>query len=426
MRFSSAIMPDPAPRPLHQTGQRIVEAPTIPPCPILPTLDQPKTIAVSPTLEAASGMPSPAAVLSPTVQEAEKHDAAGNHTEALNCLARATRAGDIEGKTRLARRLIIGDRAPLLPNDAVRFMAEAAREGSAEAAACMGLLLALGAHVRRNWNDALEAFAMAAERGWEPARTQLCVLAQDLELAAKAARFANVPETFRSAGPADIWKRLAESVGNALTSGIPQRKVLSADPAVHSVPYLITPEVCDWLIEQARPKLARARVYDSAVSKEVTHEARTNTAAIFSFPDVGLVHAFTQARMAAACGLPMQNMEASTVLHYDVGEQITNHYDFVNPKSAGYAEELQRNGQRIVTFLIYLNDGYQGGETDFPRLGFRHRGQRGEGLCFVNAFPNRDPDLRMLHAGRPVLQGEKWIVSQFIRDREFLITRREG
>lgn len=349
--------------------------------------------------------------LSADVLLAEEYDAAGNHTEAINCLARATKAGDVEGTTRLAKRLIMGDRAPLLPREGARFMADAANAGGAEAAALMGLLLTLGAYVPQSWNDGLDAFAVAAERGWEPARTQLGVLSKDRELASLACS---------PSPPADIWKRLAGSVAKALSSTISARQILSAEPIVHAVPNLVTTEVCDWLIKQSQPKLERAKVYDPDVNKDVAHETRTNTAATFKFLDLGLVHVFTQARIAAACGMPMQNMEASTVLHYDVGEQITNHFDFVNPKSAGYAEELRRNGQRVVTFLIYLNDDYEGGETDFPKLGVCHKGQRGEGLYFTNALPNGEPDLRMAHAGRPVIRGEKWIVSQFIRNREFL------
>ncbi len=85
--------------------------------------------------------------------------------------------------------------------------------------------------------------------------------------------------------------------------------------------------------------------------------------------------------------------------------------------SDDYAGEIARNGQRVITFIVYLNDDYDGGETAFPQLGFEHKGRRGGGIYFVNALPDLSPDKRMLHAGRPPTRGEKWIVSQFIRDR---------
>src|SRR5690606_35436408 len=125
-------------------------------------------------------------------------------------------------------------------------------------------------------------------------------------------------------------------------------------------------------------------------------------------------------RIAFATGLPVVNMEGATVLHYDVGEQITNHYDFVDPSIPDYEDEVRVRGERVITFLGYLNDDYDGGETDFPRLGVRHKGRRGDGLYFVNALSTGAPDLRSLHAGRPPLRSEKWILSQFVRNRRVL------
>jgi hypothetical protein len=70
----------------------------------------------------------------------------------------------------------------------------------------------------------------------------------------------------------------------------------------------------------------------------------------------------------------------------------------------------------MITFLLYLNEGYDGGETTFPELGIVHRGKRGEGLYFINSRNDRSADRQMLHTGSPPMRGEKWIVTQFIRD----------
>jgi hypothetical protein len=122
---------------------------------------------------------------------------------------------------------------------------------------------------------------------------------------------------------------------------------------------------------------------------------------------------------------PCTTWKGPTILHYSVGQEITNHFDFLNPDIPNYEEEVRRRGERIITFLIYLNDDYGGGETEFPELGVRHKGTRREGLFFVNALPSGKPDKRMVHAGRPPTSGEKWIVSQFIRNRPALNARAE-
>ena len=48
------------------------------------------------------------------------------------------------------------------------------------------------------------------------------------------------------------------------------------------------------------------------------------------------------------------------------------HGDFLQANTPELAQEVELRGQRSSTFLVYLNDGFEGGETDFPRLGFRY------------------------------------------------------
>ena len=189
-------------------------------------------------------------------------------------------------------------------------------------------------------------------------------------------------------------------------------------PRVSTFDDLVRPEICDVLISFADGRLERARVYDPAHRQEIVVAHRSNTVAVFGVDSIEVVHVLLQARMSAACGLAERCMEAPTVLHYAPGEEIREHYDFVDPNiSDDYPAEIARNGQRLVTFIIYLNDDYDGGETAFGKLGFEHKGRRGGGIYFVNALPDLSPDMRMVHAGKPTTRGEKWIVTQFIRDR---------
>jgi prolyl 4-hydroxylase len=71
----------------------------------------------------------------------------------------------------------------------------------------------------------------------------------------------------------------------------------------------------------------------------------------------------------------------------------------------------------VATFLAYLNDGYVGGETDFPRAGLRFKGAAGDALMFANVDLQGRPEPLSLHAGLPPGSGEKWVLSQWIRDR---------
>src|SRR5262249_7712565 len=113
---------------------------------------------------------------SPELDLARRYDAEGRHHEAINELARGTRGGNLACMRELGKRLLTGDRAPLLAPDGARFIAEAADSGDAEAAARVSALAALGLHRRQDWREALAWLVIAAQRGWQPARDQLVAL----------------------------------------------------------------------------------------------------------------------------------------------------------------------------------------------------------------------------------------------------------
>lgn len=171
------------------------------------------------------------------------------------------------------------------------------------------------------------------------------------------------------------------------------------------------------MIGLAAPRLMPAEVYDNDGLGSMSVSARTNTAAALDVLAVDVVSVFLTARMANSIGLPSQWFEAPTLLHYEPGEQFLPHFDFLSPDIPGQAEELARGGQRIGTLLVYLNEDYDGGETDFPRIRYRFKGRTGDALVFANVAPTGVPDRLTEHAGTPPTPGEKWLLSQWIRDR---------
>jgi prolyl 4-hydroxylase len=341
---------------------------------------------------------------------AAEHDAAGRHDEAVNELALATQAGDIDAMTALGKRLIVGDRAPLLPKDGAGLLLDAMQAGNAEAAVRLATMKALGAHTEQSWSAALALLVRAAVAGSESAQGQLNVLAGTAPAADP---------------PAGGWRGVAERIDlGAWLSPLPGA-TLHEGPLVRSFDEFVSDQACDWLMARARDRLGRALIYDPAYGGEVADQMRTNSAAGFDLMDADVIQIAIQHRMAAVVGLPVHNMEGPTVLYYKVGEQITEHFDFVNPRIPNYEEEIRRRGERIITFLVYLNDDYSGGETDFPEIAVRHKGRRRGALFFTNALPDGRPDTRAVHAGRPPASGEKWVLSQFVRSRPALNCRAE-
>lgn len=327
------------------------------------------------------------------LRAARAFDTLGQHAEAMEALKQASAGGDLPAMSELAHRLLVGDRAPKSPKHALYFLSEAAKAGEARSLARLAALTAGGAYVRQDWHSALQLLGQAAVAGDASARGQLSCL--------QAA----------GSSPAS-WTEMAERVPLPYwLQPAPQQALHDNVRRIHDLAPL---PVCKWLIERARDRLGPALVYDAVSRENQLHEMRTNRMALFGYDSFDVVQFLVQERMARTCGYPIQHFEAPMVLHYAVGQQITPHFDFIDAQAADYAEQIRVHGQRMVTFLLYLNDAYSGGETTFPELGIVNRGHTGEGLYFINAYPDLSPDRRMLHTGSPPTQGEKWIVSQFI------------
>lgn len=198
---------------------------------------------------------------------------------------------------------------------------------------------------------------------------------------------------------------------------VPRKTSLCEAPLMRRIDGFCSPSVCDWIVERSRSSLGPAMIWDSENGKGKVDESRNNSAAELRLNDMDVVLAVERARIAAATRLPEAFFEAPQVMRYTVGQQFKVHHDYLDPEQPSHAMDMRQRGQRIATFLIYLNDDFAGGETDFPEAGISFRGRKGDALFFANVSRSNHPDRRSMHAGRPVSSGEKWIFSQWIRDR---------
>jgi len=210
---------------------------------------------------------------------------------------------------------------------------------------------------------------------------------------------------------------LGDGDGLAEMFAVPPRTALSDSPRIAVIEEFSSPAVCDWIVERSSAKLGPAMIWDEESGSGRLDPVRTNSALELRLTDMDVVIAVERARISAATRLPETIFEAPQVMRYTVGQEFKLHHDYLDPSFPGHAIDIQRRGQRIGTFLIYLNDGFEGGATDFPKAGISFRGKKGDALFFSNVGRDGSPDLKSMHAGRPPVTGEKWIFSQWIRDR---------
>jgi len=302
---------------------------------------------------------------------------------------------DAAALTTLGKRLLIGEGVPMSVHKAIATLREAAAQGDGEAAALLAVCAAWGVGHTRNFDTALDHLARAAELGWTSALRELQLLARDPGMVAAALRRRIDLASLRSA---------------------PAARVAFERPHIAVFERFATAEECRWLIGRAGGGLQRAKVYRGSATAQVA-ATRTNREMSLTIFHADVALGLIRDRIAAACGAPVTHFEIAKVLHYSPGEQFALHADFIEAKTPELARELAARGQRAATFLIYLNEEYEGGATQFPRLGWQYRGGRGDALLFSNVGANDAPDYDTVHAGMPPTSGEKWVLSQWIRTR---------
>ncbi|MDO8372927.1 MAG: 2OG-Fe(II) oxygenase, partial [Polaromonas sp.] len=89
-----------------------------------------------------------------------------------------------------------------------------------------------------------------------------------------------------------------------------------------------------------------------------------------------------------------------------------------DPAEPGTASILERGGQRVGTLILYLGEPEAGGATVFPDIGLEVVPQRGHAVFF--SYDQPDASTMTLHGGAPVLAGEKWVATKWLREHEFV------
>ena len=179
---------------------------------------------------------------------------------------------------------------------------------------------------------------------------------------------------------------------------------------------LLAEEECNAMIALAQPRMQRSRTVNTADGSEQVHVDRTSDGMFFQRAENEIARR-VEARIARLLNWPVENGEGLQVLRYAPGAEYKPHHDYFAPQEPGTATILKRGGQRVGTLVMYLNDPVKGGGTVFPEVPLQVLPRRGNAVFFSYASP--DPGTRTLHGGAPVVEGEKWIATKWLREREF-------
>jgi prolyl 4-hydroxylase len=179
---------------------------------------------------------------------------------------------------------------------------------------------------------------------------------------------------------------------------------------------LLSHDECDQMIALARPRLARSETVQTDTGSSEVNAARTSQGMFFARGEHP-VCALLEARIGQLLAWPVENGEGLQVLRYGPGAEYKPHYDYFDPALSGTPSILKRGGQRVASVLVYLNTPQRGGATVFPDVELDVSAVKGNAVFFSYDRPH--PCTRSLHGGAPVVEGEKWVATKWLREGVF-------
>ncbi len=179
---------------------------------------------------------------------------------------------------------------------------------------------------------------------------------------------------------------------------------------------LLSHDECDELVALAQARLARSETVQVSTGGSEVNTSRTSEGMFFGRGENPLC-ARIEARIAGLLNWPLENGEGLQILRYSPGAEYKPHYDYFDPAQPGTPAILKRGGQRVASLVMYLSAPQRGGATVFPDVNLEVSPVKGNAVFF--SYDRAHPATRTLHGGAPVLEGEKWVATKWLRQGRF-------
>mmetsp|Transcript_13032 Transcript_13032/g.37880 ORF Transcript_13032/g.37880 Transcript_13032/m.37880 type:complete len:289 (+) Transcript_13032:762-1628(+) len=211
-------------------------------------------------------------------------------------------------------------------------------------------------------------------------------------------------------------------------------QTISWYPRITYYPGFVDKDRCEHIMNLAKKHMSPSSLaYRPGESIPESQDVRTSSGTFLSREmdrEAGVL-SWLEERIAAVTHLPVENGEAFNLLRYMPTQHYDSHYDSFSPDQYG-----PQPTQRIATFLLFLSDVEEGGETVFKREGRTHgndtiadwRGcednigvkvkpRQGDAVLFWSTRPDLSLDDHALHGACPVKKGEKWSMAKWIHEK---------
>lgn len=204
-------------------------------------------------------------------------------------------------------------------------------------------------------------------------------------------------------------RTIFDHAGNTIKTEDREIRIIAKyeEPLVVVLGNMLSDEECDELMKISKEQLQRSKIGQD-------HEVNSIRTSSGVFCERNETVTRIEQRLSQIMNIPIENGDGLQVLQYTPGQEYQPHFDFFAETSrAGAANN------RISTIVMYLNDVEEGGETTFPKLHLSIFPSKGMAVYFEYFYSDQELNDLTLHAGTPVIKGEKWVATMWMRRQSF-------
>lgn len=209
------------------------------------------------------------------------------------------------------------------------------------------------------------------------------------------------PKSNTASSQIDLAKELPVFLPNA-------SKFISEELELYAIEDFLNQQECEKIVALIQSKLRPSELTTAEADKSY----RTSRTC-----DLGRLNdtfmAEIDQRICNMIGIDESYSEVVQGQYYEEGQQFKAHTDFFEAHEID--EYGGKMGQRTYTFMIYLNDVEEGGETNFVNVNEPVKPKRGMAVIWNSLYNSGMPNSNSMHHGMPVIKGYKAIITKWFR-----------
>ena len=176
----------------------------------------------------------------------------------------------------------------------------------------------------------------------------------------------------------------------------------------------LSKEDCNHLRALIDNQHVRSSVASEGRTKSIESDFRTSSTSTLDMEDKVVSKLFK--KISAYIGIQPERGEELQGQLYEPGQYFKPHHDYFDGDS--YTNHCLASGNRTHTFMLFLNEDMEGGETNFPDLNKKIKPEIGKAVTW-DLMIDGEFQTDTLHEGSTIDKGKKYIITSWWRENDW-------